>query len=68
MAILVQPPQPSETARPGEASSAEEADLQGSERSVATLLTGTGPSWELHGPRKLPAGCALQLPERAECY
>ncbi|DBA65518.1 TPA: hypothetical protein ACH3X2_003174 [Trebouxia sp. C0005] len=35
----------------GEASSAEEADQQGSERSMATLLTGTGPSWELHGPR-----------------
>ncbi|DBB13379.1 TPA: hypothetical protein ACH3X3_005112 [Trebouxia sp. C0006] len=51
VAIPVQPPQPSETARPGEASSAEEADQQSSERSVATLLTGTGPSWELHGPR-----------------
>ena len=35
----------------GEASSAEEADQQSSDRSVATLLTATGPSWELHGPR-----------------
>ncbi|DBA72324.1 TPA: hypothetical protein ACH3X2_010565 [Trebouxia sp. C0005] len=31
--------------------SAEEADQQASERSMATLLTGMGPSWELHGPR-----------------
>ena len=35
----------------GDASSAEDADQHSSERSVATLLTGTGPSWELHGPR-----------------
>ena len=35
----------------GEAQSPEEAEQQKSERSVATLLTGTGPSWELHGPR-----------------
>ena len=35
----------------GEAKSAEEADQQDSERSATTLLTGTGPTWELHGPR-----------------
>ncbi|KAL0026185.1 hypothetical protein WJX79_010473 [Trebouxia sp. C0005] len=50
-ALGVAPPQPSETARPGEGVSAEEADQQASERSMATLLTGMGPSWELHGPR-----------------
>ena len=46
----------------GEASSAEEADQQSSERSVATLLTGTGPSWELHGPR-----VARRLRHRTRC-
>lgn len=35
----------------GKVQSAEDAEQQKSERSVATLLTGTGPSWELHGPR-----------------
>ncbi|DBB13347.1 TPA: hypothetical protein ACH3X3_005082 [Trebouxia sp. C0006] len=63
VAIPVQPPQPFETARPGEASSAEEADQQSSERSVATLLTGTGPSWELHGPR-----VARRLRHRTKCH
>ena len=47
----------------GEASSAEEADQQSSERSVATLLTGTGPSWELHGPR-----VARRLRHRTRCH
>lgn len=35
----------------GDARSGKEAEEQSGERSVATLLTGTGPSWELHGPR-----------------
>jgi len=47
----------------GEASSAEEADQQSSDRSVATLLTATGPSWELHGPR-----VARRLRHRTRCH
>ena len=35
----------------GAAQSGQEAEQQSGERSVTTLLTGTGPSWELHGPR-----------------
>ena len=46
----------------GEAQSADEAEQQKSERSVATLLTGTGPSWELHGPR-----VARRLRHRTRC-
>ncbi|KAL3132004.1 hypothetical protein ABBQ32_14227 [Trebouxia sp. C0010 RCD-2024] len=51
VAIPVIPPAPAETAKPGEVQSGQEEEQQKGERSVATLLTGTGPSWELHGPR-----------------